>query len=366
MTEFFLSYGQFALRAATLLVMAVAFAGVLAAIIGGLIHRAQDQPGEHLEVTRLNDRYQEEREALEASLVDPALRKEYEKGRKAELKRERKLKKRSAKKSEPSAPSSDAPPGPGRRCVYVLDFEGDLRASRVEALRREISAVLAVAKERDEVVVRLESPGGVVHGYGLAASQLDRIRKKGFTLTICVDKVAASGGYMMACVADRILSAPFAIIGSIGVVAQVPNFHRLLKKHDVDYELFTAGEFKRTVTVFGENTEKGRQKFLEDLEDTHELFKQFVAEHRPGVDLAEVATGEIWFGRRALERRLVDEITTSDEYLAHCASEAELLLVSLKQRKSWRDKLSTGAEAALERVLLRLWDRATQAPLERR
>ena len=105
------------------------------------------------------------------------------------------------------------------------------------------------------------------------------------------DKVAASGGYMMACIGDRILSAPFAVLGSIGVVAQIPNLHRLLKKHDVDYEVLTAGEYKRTLTVFGENTDKGRQKFQEDLELTHVLFKDFVSRYRPQLDIDQVLGG---------------------------------------------------------------------------
>ena len=108
--------------------------------------------------------------------------------------------------------------------------------------------------------------------YGLAASQMQRIRDKKLKLTVCVDKVAASGGYMMAVVADKIIAAPFAVLGSIGVLAQVPNFHRLLKKHDVDFEMLTAGKYKRTLTMFGENTDKGREKFQEDIEDTHVLF----------------------------------------------------------------------------------------------
>ncbi|MGK3627588.1 protease SohB, partial [Acinetobacter sp. A11] len=148
--------------------------------------------------------------------------------------------------------------------IFVLDFKGDIQASAVENLREEITLILATAKAgRDRIVVRLESPGGMVHGYGLAAAQLVRLRDAGFHLTICVDKVAASGGYMMACIANEIIAAPFAIVGSIGVVAQVPNFNRLLKEHNVDFELYTAGQYKRTVTMFGENTPEGKAKFEE-------------------------------------------------------------------------------------------------------
>src|SRR5690606_23138206 len=196
--------------------------------------------------------------------------------------------------------------------VYVLDFDGDIKASAVENLRHEITALLTLATPQDEVVLRLESGGGMVHSYGLAASQLARIRQAGVPLTVCVDKVAASGGYMMACIGEKILSAPFAILGSIGVVAQLPNVHRLLKQHNIDFEGLTAGEYKRTLTVFGENTAKGREKFQEDLETTHRLFKDFVASYRPQLVMEEIATGEIWLGSTALEKKLVDELKTSD------------------------------------------------------
>jgi serine protease SohB len=201
----------------------------------------------------------------------------------------------------------------------------------------------------------LESPGGMVHSYGLAASQLQRIRATGASLTVAVDKVAASGGYMMACVADRIISAPFAVIGSIGVLAQLPNFHRLLKKNDVDFELLTAGKYKRTLTMFGENTDDGRAKFVEDLEDTYDLFKDFVALNRPVVDIEVVATGEIWYGQRALDQKLVDELSTSDAYLQTRLAETEAFEVRFVPKKSWQEKFGMAAEAGIERTFLRLW-----------
>jgi serine protease SohB len=205
--------------------------------------------------------------------------------------------------------------------------------------------------EKDEIVIRLESGGGLVHSYGLAAAQLDRIRSKGVSLTACVDKVAASGGYMMACVADRIVASPFAILGSIGVVAQLPNFHRFLKKNDVDFEVLTAGEHKRTMTIFGENTDKGRQKFLEDLEDTHGLFKEYVSERRPGLDIAAVANGDIWFGRRALEVKLIDEIKTSDEYLIEACDRADVVSVAYQRKRTLPEKLGLATSAALEHTV---------------
>jgi serine protease SohB len=221
---------------------------------------------------------------------------------------------------------------------------------------------LTQVQEGDEFLVRVESPGGMVHGYGLAASQLKRIRDEGVPLTIAVDKVAASGGYMMACVANRIVAAPFAVIGSIGVLAQLPNFHRLLKKHDIDFELFTAGEYKRTLTLFGENTDKGREKFAEELEETHTLFKNFVSTNRPGVDIEKVATGEIWYGQDALEVGLVDELQTSDALVQGRLADWDVFEVKFVQKKNWQEKLGLAAEGALEKAFLRIWQRG----LERR
>lgn len=231
--------------------------------------------------------------------------------------------------------------------LFVLDFNGSMDAHEVEALREEITAVLAVATATDEVLIRLESPGGVVHGYGLAASQLDRIKQQNIRLTVAVDKVAASGGYMMACIADRILAAPFAIVGSIGVVAQLPNFHKLLKKNHIDVEQFTAGEFKRTVTVFAENTEKGREKFQQELEQTHVLFKNFVHKHRPVLQIDQVATGEHWFGYQALELNLVDQLQTSDDYLVQQFSSKKVVQVKYQIKRKLAEKVGLAASTAL-------------------
>lgn len=240
---------------------------------------------------------------------------------------------------------------PSKR-LFVIDFDGSMDAHEVEQLRKEVTAVLAVATKDDEVLLRLESGGGVVHGYGLAASQLHRIKKQGVPLVVAVDKVAASGGYMMACLADRILAAPFAIVGSIGVVAQLPNFHKLLKKNDIDVEQFTAGEFKRTVTLFAENTDKGREKFQQELEHTHDLFKSFVHEHRPTLDISEVATGEHWFGYQALPLKLVDELLTSDDYLQRSLTTHRVYRVKYQQKRSLAEKAGLAAAVAVKSLYL--------------
>lgn len=315
--EFLAEYGMFLAKAATLV-----FAILL--VVGTIVQmkKSASDTGGELQVHKLNDRHNKRRDQLAAVLLD-----------KKALKQEQKERKKALKKK------SGATDQPKSR-LFVLEFKGDMQAKQVAQLREEVSAVLAFAETGDEVLVRLESPGGVVHGYGLAASQLDRIRKRNIRLTVAVDKVAASGGYMMACVADRILAAPFAILGSIGVVGQVPNFHRLLEKHEIDIELHTAGEYKRTLTMFGENTERGREKFVQDLEEIHQLFKAFVSQYRPQLNIDSVATGEIWFGRQALERQLVDEIMTSDEYLQTQMAERSVIEILFTPKSRLQDKLA--------------------------
>lgn len=267
------------------------------------------------------------------------------------LQKEEKKKAKEDKKREKSAEA------PKKKTVFVLNFDGDIQASQVENLREEITAVLQSATSQDEVVVRVESPGGVVHGYGLAAAQLIRLKEHKIPLTICVDAVAASGGYMMACVADKLYAAPFAILGSIGVVAQVPNFHRVLKKYDVDYKEYTAGDYKRTVSLLGEITPKGEEKFQERLVDTHVLFKAFVQKFRPQVDVNKVATGEYWFGEEALKLGLVDALKTSDEYLLSFDKDTPIFELSHRSKKSLADKISEIASQSLSQVLVRIWNR---------
>lgn len=342
--EFVTEFGLFLAKAVTVV---VAIAAIISVIVASA-QKARDDGDDdgNLKVTRLNEKYRKLKESLEHKLLDEHQRKLQEKVRKKAEKTKKKL----ARKARSG---DDAGEMKGR--IYVLDFHGDIKASDTDTLRKSITAVLGVADpQKDEVVVRLESGGGMVHSYGLAAAQLDRIRGKGIPLTACIDKVAASGGYMMACVADRIVASPFAIVGSIGVVAQLPNFHRLLQKHDVDFEVLTAGEHKRTLTIFGENTDKGRRKFLEDLEDTHVLFKEYVSERRPAVDISAVANGDIWFGKRAMDVQLVDEIRTSDEYLIDACDRGEVVGVSFRRKRTLPEKLGLAASAALEQTVWRV------------
>jgi serine protease SohB len=226
--------------------------------------------------------------------------------------------------------------------VYVLTFIGSIMASEVEQLREQISFLIQVAQPADEIVVRLTSPGGAVSQYGLASSQLERLKQAGLRCVVCVDTVAASGGYMMASVADKIIAAPFALIGSIGVVAGIPNFHRVLQKHEVDYHLFTAGKYKRTVTPFSEVTDEGKQKLQDDLTAIHEAFKQLIKDGRPDVDIEEVATGEYWLASKAKEKGLVDEIMTSDDYLCSKLDDCEIIEIKTEIEQNRLERLLEG------------------------
>lgn len=319
MTEFLLNYGMFLAKLGTVVILILLV--ILAVFL--LFMRARAGGDEHLEVKNINQKYEQMQLMLKSAILP---KKEFKKTIK-EVKAKHKTEEKQDKEETE------------RPRVFVLDFDGDIRASDVESLREEITALLTVAKQPDQVFVRLESGGGAVHGYGLAASQLKRITDKDIRLTISVDKVAASGGYMMACVANQIIAAPFAVLGSIGVLAQLPNFNRFLKKHDIDFEQITAGKYKRTLTVFGENREEDRQKMREELEEVHVLFKEFVKTNRPQLDIEKLATGEHWFGKQALDLGLVDKLQTSDDFLAEAAGDADIYQVSYVRKKPFIEKL---------------------------
>ena len=328
MSAFVAAYGLFLAELATLAVLVVAIVVVVFALRRG--GRA-----EGLVVQHLNRSFEDAADELKRAMDGKGRHKKEAKARAKERKRADKAR----AKQEQTKPRT-----------FVLDFKGDMRASAVASLREEVSAVLQVAKPGDDVLLKLENPGGTVHEHGLAASQLLRVKQRGFPLTIAVDKVAASGGYLMACVADRLIAAPFAIIGSIGVLAQLPNFHRLLEEKGVDFEQVTAGRFKRTLTVFGKNTDEGREKLRQEVEDVHELFKAQIQAYRPQVDVERVATGEYWHGIRALELKLVDELRTSDDVLIEAATQRELYHLAYKRRRGLSERMLGGVESVLERL----------------
>lgn len=347
--ELLLNYGLFLAKAVTVVI-------AIAAIVMIVVNAAQRKrhQGGQLRLTHLGDDYSKMKEDLQLEKMKPQAQKLWLKNNKKAEKQKAKAEKRAVKQGSLET---------ARPTLYVLDFNGSIDASEVKSLREEVSAVLAVAQPGDEVLLRLESPGGMVHGYGLAASQLQRLRYAGLTLTAAVDKVAASGGYMMACVASQIVAAPFAVIGSIGVVAQIPNFNRLLKRNDIDVELHTAGQYKRTLTLFGENTEEGREKFQQDLNETHLLFKQFVHEMRPSLDIDRVATGEHWYGRQALTLGLIDRISTSDDLIIQHMDKFTVLGVNYVRRRSRIDRLTHSSGQVFERLLLKWWQRGDKPML---
>ncbi|MDP5291171.1 protease SohB [Oceanimonas sp. CHS3-5] len=336
--EFLYEYGLFAAKALTW----VAAVGVIVALIAGAAAK-QKQGGDSIKVKDLSAalRRQARRLRLETAITDAdrkTLKQEFKQADKVEKKQ-----------------------GDARSRLYVLDFKGSMDAHEVTGLSREVTSLLQLAEPGDEVLVRLESGGGVVHGYGLGAAELQRLKGHGLKLTVAVDKVAASGGYMMACVAERIIAAPFAIVGSIGVVAQLPNFNKFLKNRDIDIELHTAGEYKRTLTLFGENDDHGRAKFREELEVIHQRFKTFIADNRPNMDLEQVATGEHWLASDAKDLGLVDSLQTSSDYLLAQSTDKRIISLHFKPKQKLKDKLGKAAEAGVSRALMKLYE-AGQRP----
>ena len=313
MMTFLLEYSLFLAKALTILIcLLLAVLGIAAA------KRDNDDDEDKFEVRSLNEYYEEQQDLLYEALLD-------KKALKARQKAQKQAEKDEAETQKPR--------------IFVLDFDGDIEASAVTQLREQISAVIQVASTEDRVLLRLESGGGLVHAYGLAASQLARLRARQIPLTVAVDKVAASGGYMMACIGNEIIAAPFAILGSIGVVGALPNFNELLKQHRIRYEEHTAGEHKRSLTVFGENSEADREQFRHELAVTHDLFKNHIRRYRPQLDIDAIATGETWYGVQAVENRLIDAVGTSDDYiLAHLQSHQ---LVQLEEHvpERWLDKI---------------------------
>lgn len=310
-----------------------------------------------LNLLKLNETWRARSDELRKVVLSAPEWKAVEKQEKEEEKQRRKQEKREAKAGLGSGPesgkgaasdASDASRGAaqvkipsGEKRVFVLSFHGDLHANQVAGFRVAISALVPLLrKETDTVVLKLESPGGVVHGYGLAAAQVLRLKEAAQKLVVCVDKVAASGGYMMACLADEIVCSPFAVVGSIGVVAGVPNLNRLLREKKVDYLEMTAGKHKRTLSVLGEVTDDKKEKFQTQLEEVHTLFKDHVLRNRPGLDLERVATGEHWHGVQALDLGLVDRLGTSDDVVAGALAEAEVFELHYHERESVKEKLA--------------------------
>ena len=333
MENFFGHYLLFLADTATIVVALLVIAGGLTAIA---LNRRKGPAAGQVQVSDLRKQLEQSSENVQQLRLDKKTLKAHQKARKKDRKEK-------------------AKDGGAEPCTYLLDFKGDIRASAVSALREEISAILQAAQPGDAVLLRLESGGGMVNTYGLAAAQILRLRAAKIHVTALVDAIAASGGYMMAATADRIVASPFALIGSIGVVAQIPNFHRWLKDRHIDWEQFTAGKFKRTVTLFGENTDTGRAKLREELEETHAQFRDFVQQYRPQLNLEQVATGEAWLGNKALTLGLVDQLATSDEILLEAAQKGKVLALHYQRKSTLPQRLGLAARQG--------WDKLWRSPL---
>jgi len=332
--EFIIQYGVFLLKVVTI-VIAILLPVLM--IINSSKGKSAGDKG-HLQIKNLSDQFESMGNALQGALMDGKTFKKFRKD----------LDKK--KKKEDKTPAKD------QQSIFVLNFNGDIQASEVDKLKHEINAILLSETKCKEVVLKVESGGGSAYAYGLCAAELKRLIDNKIKLTVCIDKVAASGGYLMSCVATKIVAAPWALVGSIGVIAQMPNINRLLKKNLVDFEMHTAGEFKRTLTVFGENTEEGRDKFKSELEDLHVIFKDFVKDNRPEIDTSIVATGEVWQGEKALEVGLIDEICTSDDYLVTLSKKFKLFEIEYVEKKNFSERFAFAAETFLNRTFLRIYD----------
>ncbi len=357
MKEILLQYGIFIIELATIIAVAAGAVMLL------LKEKRENDNDEGIEIINITKEYKDEEEELKKAVDHSFLSKQE---LKAQAKIEKKEKKAKAKEEKANLKKlskngdlkenleNKTKETENKSRLFVIDFNGDVMAAQTEGLRKEIDAVIAVARpEIDEVLLKIESPGGVVHGYGLASSQLVRLKERNIKLTVVIDKVAASGGYLMSCVADKIISAPFAVVGSIGVVAEVINFHHLLKKNSIEAETYTAGEHKRTVTQFGENTPEAKEKFKEELRDIHSLFKSLVSKYRPQLDIEKVATGQAWYGTDALQLQLVDEIGISDDIILKAVKEQEVFAVKhhSKKKKNLLEKIGLQFEKSVEKVL---------------
>ena len=329
--EILVDYLIFLLKVFTI---ALAITLPLLIIIGS--SKNKSQPKGKLSITNLSDKFEDMGNALKGSLMNPKELKKFNK----DLSKDKKKK----NKTE------------NEETVFVLNFNGDIQASEVEKLKQEVNSILLSESECKEVVLKVESGGGSAYAYGLCAAELKRLVDNEISLTVCIDKVAASGGYLMSCVATKIIAAPWAIVGSIGVIAQLPNFHRLLKKNSIDFEMHTAGAFKRTLTTLGENTEEGREKFKSELEDLHLIFKNFVKEQRPQVDTEVVATGEVWQGEEAVKVGLVDSLETSDNYLVNLSKEAKLLEIEFVEKKNLTERFAFSMQLIIEKTFFKFYD----------
>lgn len=241
--------------------------------------------------------------------------------------------------------------------LAVLTFVGDIGAKQYKSFGQLIDEVIINKSEIDEVVVVVNSPGGAVSPYGNVYSQMERVRDAGLKLTVCIDVVAASGGYLMSLPAHKIIAAPFSMVGSVGVMAFVPNLRGLLEDYNINPRTFTAGKYKRTVSLTDEATEEEVEKFKQQLNAIHRLFLEAVKKYRKDVKMEVVETGEHWTARESVELGLglVDDIATSQQYLLEANRDRDLIILSQK-RGFWEGGLlSRFVQGVIEKIELRLF-----------
>lgn len=214
----------------------------------------------------------------------------------------------------------------GAHNVFVIDYVGSMMASEVVYLTAKIDAIILKSNKDDEVVINITSPGGAVSGYGLVASQIKRLKTAGLKITATVDTVAASGGYMAAVVSDEIIAAPFAMVGSIGVVANVMIYEELLKNIGIQTNVYTSGDSKRTVVPSRVPNAEEEAKLEAQLEEIHSRFKDHVLSFRPDIDEDKVFTGQAFLAADAINFGLVDKIGTSDELLLNLYKDGHRLI----------------------------------------
>ena len=191
--------------------------------------------------------------------------------------------------------------------IGYVEVKGTIRNSRkvVEWIDKlsENSSIRAI-------LVRIDSPGG-----GVAPSQeiydaLKRAREKGKPVVASIGSLGASGGYYIACAADKIVADPGSVTGSIGVIMQFPVIRDLLRKLGIDYEVIKSGEFKDIASPLRPMTDKERRLLKEVILDVYSQFVDVVAESRglPKDSVLKIADGRILSGRQAYELGLVDTL----------------------------------------------------------
>lgn len=207
--------------------------------------------------------------------------------------------------------------------VAVIRVEGTIVSGRPAGLwstdgyvySEEIAEYLKQVEENprvEAIVLRIDSPGGSVVGSDEIYQALLAIDKP---LVVSMGEVAASGGYYIACAADRVLANPGTLTGSIGVISMVPNIEELMEKIGVEVLVIKSGALKDEGSVFREMTEEEREVWQRIIDEAYDQFVGIVADGRdlPPQAVRELADGRVYTGHQALELGLVDELGNLSE-----------------------------------------------------